>query len=56
MTHIAATYFSMVVGPVIALCVFYWIVGRLSAIIESHQERRATINRRLGNTIGRKRY
>ena len=55
MTHIALTYFSMVIAPIAAIAVFYWLVGRASAIIESHQERRATINRRLGNTIGRKR-
>jgi hypothetical protein len=52
-THIALTYFSMVIAPVAAIAVFYWLVGRASAIIESHQERRATINRRLNNT-GRK--
>lgn len=52
-TDIAAVYFSMVIGPVIALVVFYWLVGRASAIIESHQARRATIARR-PNQTGRK--
>ena len=52
MTHIAATYFSMVIAPIAAIAVFYWLVGRASAIIESHQARK-TIGRRLNNT-GRK--
>ena len=54
MTHIAAVYFSMVIAPIATIAVFYWLVGRASAIIESRQERRATIIRRI-NTIGRKR-
>ena len=53
MTHIAATYFSMVIAPIAAIAVFYWLVGQASRIIESRQERRATIARRLNNT-GRK--